>query len=305
MLPRTRSFVAFGSLLFVVAAFVYSPSRAQQTTVQLPKPNPPTIKLDSDAQVVTICPESESLANPRVRLKATGFSPDGLPLRYKWDVSGGRLEGDGTDVVWDLTGMPPGVYNAAVTLESGPPGSTDPLCTAFTSTKVVVRNCPPPGVCPTSRSTPRHWQTGAPITFAANVSGGSGPKRPSTVAASEGTITSGRAHEHHGGHGGPAGVRFRRPSRSRLHLECRASFQSSVPAPPQPRGDDSARSRATTRRPASTSSPSSCRTRPARKATSSATAARTRNTATGRSAPTARASTSSTSAAWTPAASSS
>ena len=105
MLPRTRPAFVLGSLLLVVAAFVYSTSQAQQSGQQpAPTPQPPTIRLDSDAQVVTLCPESESVANPRVRLKATGFSPDGDPLRYRWAVSGGRLDTtEGTDVVWDLT----------------------------------------------------------------------------------------------------------------------------------------------------------------------------------------------------------
>ena len=120
-----RTAVVLGVLLLAVAAFVATSSRAaheakapqQSATPTPPQYQPPTIKLDQDAQVVTLCPDAESMANPRVRLKATGFSPEGKPLRYKWTVSGGRLDSyDGTDVVWDLSDAQPGVYNASVTL---------------------------------------------------------------------------------------------------------------------------------------------------------------------------------------------
>src|ERR687889_2629935 len=175
-----RTAAVLGVLLLAVAAFVATSSRAahkgkapqQSATPTPPQYQPPTIRLDSDAQVVTLCPDAESMANPRVRLKAQGVSPEGKPLRYKWTVSGGRLEGDGTDVVWDLSDAQPGVYNASVTAESGP--VDNPLCTAFTSTKVVVRNCPPPRpVCPNvSIYCPDVQQAGTPVPFTASVSGG-------------------------------------------------------------------------------------------------------------------------------------
>jgi hypothetical protein len=235
MLPRKRPALVLGWLLVVVSAFVYSSSRAQQQTGQpaAPQPRPPTIKLDSDAQVVTLCPDSESVANPRVRLKATGFSPDGLPIRYRWTTSGGRLDTtEGTDVVWDLTGAQPGVYTASVTLETGP-ADVDPLCTAFTSTRVVVRNCPPPRpVCPNvSIYCPDTVATGTPITFTASVSGGTAGVTPVyNWRVSEGTIQSGQ--------GSPsitvdtAGLGGRQITATveveGYNLECRATCQSSI-----------------------------------------------------------------------------
>src|SRR2546423_15330203 len=177
MRSRLRPAVILGVLMTALAAFVSTSPHASHKGGQQPAPTPPqnqppTITLDSDAQVVTLCPDAESMSNPRVHLKATGVSPEGKPLRYRWTVSGGRLEGDGTDAVWDLSGVPPGVYSAAVTVESGP--VDNPLCTAFTSTKVVVRTCPPPRpVCPNvSIYCPDITQAGAPVTFTASVSGG-------------------------------------------------------------------------------------------------------------------------------------
>jgi hypothetical protein len=245
MLPRTRPVLALGWLLLVCAAFVYSPSSAQQqTTPAPPQQRPPTLELTSDAQVVTLCPESESVANPRVRLKATGVSPDGNPLTYRWTVSGGRTDTiEGTDVVWDLSDAAPGVYTASVTLESRPAGSVDPLCTAFTSTRVVVRNCPPPRpVCPNvSIYCPDVVQTGAPITFTASVSGGTAGVTPVyNWRVSEGTILSGQGTStitvDTAGLGGRqinATVEV-----AGYNLECRASCQSSIPAPPEPRRSD-------------------------------------------------------------------
>src|SRR5918997_1302058 len=148
MLSRKRPLAVLAMLLLALAASVHTSSEASappQDRRQVPAATPqrpPTLVLEADSQVVTLCPDAESTANPRVRLKAIGHSPDGLPLSYRWKVSGGTLEGDGTDVVWDLSNAAPGVYSADVTLECGPSG--DPLCTAFTSTKVIVRNCPPP-----------------------------------------------------------------------------------------------------------------------------------------------------------------
>ena len=237
-----RAAAVIGLLLLALAAFAYTSTRASQKNKQAaaapaPQNQPPTITLDSDTQIVTLCPDAESMSNPRVRLKATGVSPEGKPLRYRWEVSGGRLEGDGTDVVWDLSGAPPGVYNAAVTAESGPEGN--PLCTAFTSTKVVVRTCPPPRpVCPNvTMSCPDVQQAGSPITFTASVSGGTAGVTPVyNWTVSPGKILSGQGTQTitvdtSGLAGQPISATVEVAG---YNLECRASCQSSVPAPPNP-----------------------------------------------------------------------
>jgi hypothetical protein len=242
-MPSGKRFAAvLGVLLLAATGLVFTPSRAalkraQQAATPSTQNQPPTIKLDSDAQVVTLCPEAESLANPRVRLKAEGHSPEGKPLRYKWTVSGGRLEGDGTDVVWDLSGAQPGVYNAAVTVESGP--VDNPLCTAFTSTKVVVRNCPPPRpVCPNvSIYCPDVQQAGSPITFTASLSGGTPGVTPVyNWVVSAGKILSGQGTptitvDTAGLAGQPITATVEVAG---YNLECRAQCQAAVPAPPNP-----------------------------------------------------------------------
>jgi hypothetical protein len=243
MPSRKRTAAVLCVLLFAVAAFAYTSSQASRKKSQAqqqptaPQNQPPTITLDSDAQVVTLCPDAESTANPRVHLKARGISPEGKPLRYKWTVSGGRLDGDGTDVVWDLADAPPGVYSAAVTVESGP--VDNPLCTAFTSTKVVVRTCPPPRpVCPNvTINCPDVQQAGTPITFTASVSGGTAGITPVynwTVSA--GQILSGQGTptitvDTAGLAGRPITATV---SVAGYNLDCRASCQAAVPSPPNP-----------------------------------------------------------------------
>jgi len=235
-----RTAAVLGVLLLAAAAFVFTSSQASQSGSQSPASpqyQPPTIRLDADSQVVTLCPEAESMANPRVRLKAEGVSPEGKPLRYRWTVSGGRLEGDGTDVVWDLSDAQPGVYNASVTAESGPVG--DPLCRAFTSTKVVVRSCPPPRpVCPNvSIYCPDVQQAGTPITFTASVSGGTPGITPvynwqvsaGSILSGQGTPTITVDTAGLGGQPITATVEV-----AGYNLDCRAQCQAAVPAPPNP-----------------------------------------------------------------------
>ncbi|MDT5155955.1 MAG: hypothetical protein QOC99_2288 [Acidobacteriota bacterium] len=242
MLSRKRPAVVLGVLMLALSAFVYTSSQAspqkKSQAAPAPTPNqPPTITLDADTQVVTLCPDAESTANPRVHLKAAGISPEGKPLRYKWTVSGGRLDGDGTDVVWDLSDAQPGVYNAAVTVESGP--VDNPLCTAFTSTKVVVRNCPPPRpVCPNvSIYCPDVQQAGTPVTFTASVSGGTVGVTPiyhwnvsaGQIISGQGTATITVDTAGLAGQPITATVEV-----AGYNLDCRATCQAAVPAPPNP-----------------------------------------------------------------------
>lgn len=245
MLSGKRTAAVLGVLLIAAAAFVFTSSsaahkkRPQQSATPAPSPQyqPPTIRLDADTQVVTLCPDAESMSNPRVRLKAQGVSPEGKPLRYKWTVSGGRLEGEGTDVIWDLSDAQPGVYSAAVTVESGP--VDNPLCTAFTSTKVVVRNCPPPRpVCPNvSIYCPDVQQAGTPITFTASVSGGTAGVTPVyNWVISAGKILSGQGTatitvDTAGLAGQPITATVEVAG---YNLECRAQCQAAVPTLPNP-----------------------------------------------------------------------
>src|SRR6185369_9539769 len=51
------------------------------------------------------CPAA---ATTSVSLTTTASDPDGDTLLYSYNVTGGRISGDGANVSWDLSGMGPG-----------------------------------------------------------------------------------------------------------------------------------------------------------------------------------------------------
>jgi hypothetical protein len=80
-----------------------------------------------------------------VQLTTTASDPDGDTLLYSYNVTGGRVTGDGASVSWDLSGMSPGTYTATVDVDDG--------CGCITSatTTVTIANCGdcvPNLVCP-------------------------------------------------------------------------------------------------------------------------------------------------------------
>src|SRR5258707_5325627 len=141
--------------------------------------------LAADTSMIKAC--NDELA--RVRLVATARSVDGAPLRYKWSTSGGRLRGDGANTSWELAGARAGVYQAFVEVDDG----RDLNCVAFSSVSIIVTDCPPPPpplpVCPTVNVTcPEAANENAPVTFTANISGGS----PNVTPGYNWTVTAGR-----------------------------------------------------------------------------------------------------------------
>ena len=145
---------------------------------------PPTLSLAAEPMVIKACEDS------RVQLAATARASDGAKLRYRWTVNGGRLRGDGPSPNWDLAGTQPGVYQAVVEVDDG----RDLGCVAFSSISVVVLECPPPRVqpvCPTVNvSCPEAASENAPVTFTANVSGGT--PAPGVTPGFNWTISAGR-----------------------------------------------------------------------------------------------------------------
>jgi hypothetical protein len=242
MLSGKRPFIFAGLLLLALAAFVNSSPQAQSgQTSTSQQPVPPTVSLESNMQVITICADSEgSRAETQVRLRANAVSPEGNPFRYRWIVSGGRIVGDGADVVWDLSDAQPGTYSATVEASTGAIGSG---CMAFSSTKVLVRNCPPPRpVCPNVIiNCPDTVTIGQPVSFTASVSGGT----PGITPVFNWTVSAGTII---GGQGtsaiqvdttGLGGQQIRATVEvAGYNLTCNASCTTQVPAPIQPRRAD-------------------------------------------------------------------
>ena len=151
--------------------------------------SPPTLSLVASPTVVQVCEDGGTASI--INLDARANSPGGYPIRYSWRATGGRIQGDGANVTWDLTGANPGYYQAFVDIDTG---SGDELCQAFASTRILVKRCPPPTpVCPTVRiSCPDSPVVGQPLDFTATVTGGSAKELIYNWTVSAGTIISGQ-----------------------------------------------------------------------------------------------------------------
>jgi hypothetical protein len=154
-----------GYLLPIALAAVFLPAQASAQKREIVYYGPPSLSLSSDTSVVSAC--SNNVA--QVKLNARASSPAGHPIRYRWSTSAGRINGNGPSVAWDLSGLSPGVYKAYLDIETG---SNDDECNAFTSTSVVVKECPP--VRPTCPNVeiicPTNIAIDQPLTFTSNVS---------------------------------------------------------------------------------------------------------------------------------------
>src|SRR6266550_8650986 len=186
----SRKSLWFGlAFAVVVAMFVFTSADAKPKKKKHRESQrvsgPPSLSLAADPTMIKACNDEST----RVRLVATASSPGGAPLRYKWTTKGGRLRGEGANTTWDLAGAPPGVYQAFVEVDDG----RDLNCVAFSSVSIIVTDCPPPPppppVCPTVNvSCPEAANENAPVTFTANISGGS----PNVTPGYNWTVTAGR-----------------------------------------------------------------------------------------------------------------
>jgi hypothetical protein len=152
-----------GFLLFAVEA---SGQKAQKTQEAL-NYAPPTVSLSSDRDLISAC-QGDPAA---VKLTAQASSPSGNPMRYRWTVSNGRIDGEGPTVTWNLSGVRPGQYKAYLVVNSA---SGDEACEAYANTLVAIR-CNPKPTCPNvSIVCPEHIMAGQPVTFASTLTGGTG-----------------------------------------------------------------------------------------------------------------------------------
>lgn len=132
-----------------------------------------------------------------VGVRTTAVDPEGDVLTYSYTVSGGRITGQGANVTWDLSGVRPGTYTITSAVDDG-----CGFCGTPQTTTINVVDCPDcraPDVvrceCATITASGPSGTTapGSPMTFTANVSGGTGQGDPTynwTVSA--GTIESGQ-----------------------------------------------------------------------------------------------------------------
>ncbi|MEP6707072.1 MAG: hypothetical protein ABJC05_06110 [Pyrinomonadaceae bacterium] len=169
MFRRNRLWYSFVMIL-ALASFVGITVQAQKRRPRSVSSGPPFLELSASPSAVRLCAGEGST----VKLLARATSQSGNALRYRWATEGGRLTGDGANTTWDLSGMQPGVYRATVEVDSG----TDNTCAAFSSAAVAVTECAAP-LCPNvTLSCPDNVIVGQPITFSANIAGGSRQTNP-------------------------------------------------------------------------------------------------------------------------------
>jgi hypothetical protein len=194
MLSRKPTTLVLGLLLILtgllnVQAQTQNKKKPKDREVSTQTGPSPVVQLSEHPQIVTPCADSQGSSQIPLTASVTNFSTS--ELRWSWRASGGRIIGDGPNATWDLSGAQPGTYTATIEVDN----NRNDGCVAFTSTKVVVRPCPPPPVvCPNvSIYCPDTVTLGAPVTFTANLSGGTQGITPIynwTVSA--GTIISGQ-----------------------------------------------------------------------------------------------------------------
>jgi len=153
-----------GYLLPIALTVLFIPAHVSaQKAIEAVVYAPPMVSLTSDTSVVNACSDTQ------VHLHAGASSRDGNPIRYRWSTTAGRIDGNGSDVIWDVSGLAAGVYKASIDIEMG---NSDASCNAFSSTTVVVKSCPPPPpTCPNVEIIcPTNIVIDQPLTFASNVS---------------------------------------------------------------------------------------------------------------------------------------
>jgi hypothetical protein len=104
----TRHLLAASAFLFVLCTPVHLCARQAGGAAR-----EPWVTIRASANVVHVCPGDQSSA--RVRLKAVGEGAS-CAARYTWSATGGRVIGEGPEVVWDFNDARPDGRHYDITL---------------------------------------------------------------------------------------------------------------------------------------------------------------------------------------------
>lgn len=164
-----------------------------------PTPSAEIEKIELDRKKVFIpCrpgmrPREENCGdNASIKVKVSVKNPRNVALLYEYTVSGGRIIGQGANVIWDLAGVQPGYYTITVGINDSSGVRT---ITKTESVSVAECDCPPvDAACPTLLiSTPNDSvKAGETVTFMANVSGTSDSDLAYNWTVSQGEIIEGQ-----------------------------------------------------------------------------------------------------------------
>ncbi|MGC2695821.1 MAG: OmpA family protein [Candidatus Angelobacter sp.] len=144
-----------------------------------PPPNhPPTVTVTASPTKVF------AGSNDTIALQAKGVDPDNDTLSYKWTATGGAIDGSGTDVRWNSSGVKPGTYTITVTADDGRGG------TANASTDVIVEEKPnTPPVISSCTANPATITVGQSSTITTTATDADNDKLTYSYKASGGKVT--------------------------------------------------------------------------------------------------------------------
>jgi hypothetical protein len=134
----------------------------------------------------TACSDSQA-----VNVSTTAEDKENDVLTYNYTVTGGKVNGQGANVSWDLSGVNPGTYTITAGVDDG-----CGICGKTQTKTITVEACECVSVCvcPSGVSVAGPSDlviAGESITFVANVSGGSG-NNTYNWSVSNGSITNGQ-----------------------------------------------------------------------------------------------------------------
>lgn len=183
LISLVLSVALLGLMMLAPAALAKKPKKNKKKATEDYVYRAPAIQLNASPTVLSACAGQPA----RVQLNAQASFPSGASPRYHWSASAGRIDGNGATTDWDLSGVKPGYYKASLEVDNG---LTDE-CLAFSSAMVLVK-CNPP-TCPNIMiSCPDKVEINQPMTFCANVVGGSADvKLVYNWSVSAGTIVKG------------------------------------------------------------------------------------------------------------------
>ena len=184
---------------FIIQFFAGRRNERQAEKINIPA-NVDSVTV-SETKVWLACPPGQVSKSKKcaddfsVNVTTVASDAENDVLTYNYTVSGGRIVGQGANVTWDLSGVRAGTYTITAGVDDG-----CGICGKTQTTTVEVVECddcevpPVPCSCPSISVTdpPSAVQPGEPLTFTANVSGGTQENITFNWAVDKGTITSGQ-----------------------------------------------------------------------------------------------------------------
>ncbi|HEV8592413.1 MAG TPA: hypothetical protein VGQ55_09950 [Pyrinomonadaceae bacterium] len=180
---------------YIVQAFIGRRNKRAAEQVNVPA-NVTALNL-SDTEIRGGCQpgyapnEGESCNESSINVTTTATDVENDVLTYNYTVSGGRIVGTGAAVTWDLSGAAPGTYTITAGVDDG-----CGLCGKTETKTITIAECACHKVCECpaiSVSGPSGLTAvGQPMTFTANVSGGSYTPSTYNWTVSAGTISTGQ-----------------------------------------------------------------------------------------------------------------